>query len=255
MSVAHVREQRAPLFPTVGDGRRVLPGARLQRGRHQPRAVGRDADTRLHCVGLGTAPGADARSRIRERSVAARSGGGACANCLRYVDRLLRSASRARGAQRDLQASLERLTRYVTTIEALEKSGRMITNDVLKFRTARDNAELALDAARSNTERATATLGILIGEPNQPDLDIADHHRGAAEADGRSRAESGDAGGAARDRVGQLANHRPRKPSACRPSRSRSRPASSASIHPRPSRTTLADRTTGSCRCRCSTAG
>lgn len=79
---------------------------------------------------------------------------------------------RARGTQRDLQASLERLTRYVTTIEQLEKSGRAITNDVLKFRTARDSTELALDAARGLSERATATLGILIGEPNQPDLDI-----------------------------------------------------------------------------------
>jgi outer membrane protein TolC len=66
------------------------------------------------------------------------------------------------------------MTRYVTTIQALEKSGRVITNDVLKFRTARDTTELALDAARSNSERAAATLGILIGEPNQPDLDIAD---------------------------------------------------------------------------------
>jgi outer membrane protein TolC len=43
---------------------------------------------------------------------------------------------------------------------------------VLKFRTARDSTELALDVARGNIERATATLGILIGEPNQPDLDI-----------------------------------------------------------------------------------
>ncbi len=69
------------------------------------------------------------------------------------------------------------MSRYVTTIQALEKSGRVITNDVLKFRTARDSTELALDAARSNSERAVATLGILIGEPNQPDLDIAEHSR------------------------------------------------------------------------------
>jgi outer membrane protein TolC len=79
---------------------------------------------------------------------------------------------RAHEARQDLQASLERLTRYVTTIEHLEKSGRVIANDVLKFRTARDSTELALDAARSNTERANAALGILIGAPNQPDLDI-----------------------------------------------------------------------------------
>src|SRR5260370_28287505 len=48
---------------------------------------------------------------------------------------------RARGARRDLQASLERMTRYVITIEQLEKSGRVITNDLLKFRTPRDSTE------------------------------------------------------------------------------------------------------------------
>src|SRR5260370_37425415 len=69
---------------------------------------------------------------------------------------------------------MDRLSRYVTTIQAVEKSGRMITNDVLKFRTARDSAELALDVARSNSERAGATLGVMIGEPNQPDLEIAE---------------------------------------------------------------------------------
>ena len=115
---------------------------------------------------------------------------------------------RAREAQRDLQASLERLTRYVTTIEHLEKSGRVITNDVLKFRTARDSTELALDVARGNIERATATLGILIGEPNQPDLDIEQLKRTAAEADRRYCVESRDAGGATRDCVGEFANRR-----------------------------------------------
>ena len=172
MSVALTKEQRAPLFPTIGAGaeyyqapgynevvtNRGLSAGMLTLdytawdwGRRQ--ALVRAAQYVTEASRLGVAA---ARAQIVfDTSVA-------------YFDLL-----RARGTQQALQASLERLSRYVTTIQALEKSGRVITNDVLKFRTARDTTELALDAARSNSERAAATLGILIGEPNQPDLDIA----------------------------------------------------------------------------------
>jgi multidrug efflux system outer membrane protein len=172
MSVAQVREQRAPLFPTVAAGaeyyqapgynevvtNRGLSAAMLTLdytawdwGRRQARL--RAAEYVNEASRLGVAA---ARAQIVfDTSIA-------------YFDLL-----RARGEQRDLQASLDRLTRYVTTIEQLEKSGRAITNDVLKFRTAHDSTELALDAARGYCERASATLGILIGEPNQLDLDIA----------------------------------------------------------------------------------
>ena len=172
MSVALTKEQRAPLFPTIGAGaeyyqapgynevvtNRGLSAGMLTLdytawdwGRRQ--ALVRAAQYVTEASRLGVAA---ARAQIVfDTSVA-------------YFDLL-----RARGTQQALQASLERLTRYVTTIQALEKSGRVITNDVLKFRTAHDTTELALDAARSNSERAAATLGILIGEPNQPDLDIA----------------------------------------------------------------------------------
>jgi outer membrane protein TolC len=72
-----------------------------------------------------------------------------------------------------LQESLQRLERYVATIESLNHSGRAIASDVLKVRTARNSTELALDVARGNSERASATLGSLIGLPNQSELDIA----------------------------------------------------------------------------------
>jgi outer membrane protein TolC len=173
MSVAHVREQRAPLFPTVGAGAEyyqapgyseVVSNRGLSAGMltldytawdwGRRRALVRAAEYVNEASRLGVAA---ARAQIVfDTSIA-------------YFDLL-----RARGTQRALQASLERMTRYVATIQALEKSGRVIANDVLKFRTARDNTELALDAARSNSERANATLGILIGEPNQQDLDVAD---------------------------------------------------------------------------------
>jgi len=172
MSVAEVRAQRAPLFPTVGVGaeynqepgydivitNRGLSSAQLTLdytawdfGRRQAQL--RAAEYVSEASRLGVAA---ARAQIVfDTSIA-------------YFDVL-----RARGEQRDLQASLERLTRYVATIEQLEKSGRAIANDVLKFRTARNSAELALDAAVGNSQRATAALGILIGEPNLHDLDIA----------------------------------------------------------------------------------
>lgn len=173
MSVALTKEQRAPLFPTVGAGaeyyqapgyNEVITNRGLSAGMltldytawdwGRRQALVRAAQYVTEASRLGVAA---ARAQIVfDTSVA-------------YFDLL-----RARGIQQALQASLERMTRYVTTIQALEKSGRVITNDVLKFRTARDTTELALDAARSNSERAAATLGILIGEPNQPDLDIAD---------------------------------------------------------------------------------
>jgi outer membrane protein TolC len=172
MSVAHVREQRAPLFPTVGAGaeyyqapgyNEVITNRGLSAGMLTLDYTAWDWGRRQ--ARLRAAEYVSEASRL---GVAAAQAQIAFDTSIAYFDLL-----RAREAQRDLQASLERLTRYVATIERLEKSGRVITNDVLKFRTAHDNTELALDAVRGNIERATATLGILIGEPNQPDLDIA----------------------------------------------------------------------------------
>ncbi|MGH7925098.1 MAG: TolC family protein [Candidatus Binatus sp.] len=172
MSVAHVREQRAPLFPTVSAGteyyqapgyNEVITNRGLSAGMltldytawdwGRRRALLRAAEYVSEASRLGIA--ASRAQIVFDASIA-------------YYDLI-----RARAAQRDLQASLDRLNRYVATIEQLEKSGRVITNDVLKFRTARDSTELALDMARGNVERATATLGILIGAPNLQDVDIA----------------------------------------------------------------------------------
>jgi cobalt-zinc-cadmium efflux system outer membrane protein len=172
MSVAQMHEQRASLFPTVSAsaeyyqapgydevitnrglsaGLVTLDYTAWDWGRRQAQL--RAAEYVSEASRLGVAA---ARAQIVfDTSIA-------------YFDLL-----RARGTRRDLEASLERLTRYVTTIEQLEKSGRVIANDVLKVRTARDSTELALDAARGNSESATAALCILIGEPNRPDLDIA----------------------------------------------------------------------------------
>jgi len=172
ISDADVRAQRAPLFPTVKAGAEYYqaPGydeVITNRGLSSAQLT---LDYTVWDWGRRQAQlrAAEYVSEASRLGVAAASAQIVFDTSSAYFDLL-----RARGQQRDLQASLERLTRYVTTIEQLEKSGRVITNDVLKFRTARDSTELALDAARGNSERTTAALGILIGEPNQPDLDIA----------------------------------------------------------------------------------
>jgi outer membrane protein TolC len=172
MTVAHVREQRAPLSPTVGVG-----GEYYQAPGYDEVVTNRGLSAGMLTLDYTAWDWGRRQARLRAAEYvneASRLGVAAARaqivfdTSIAYFDLL-----RARGAQQALQDSLERMTRYVTTIEALEKSGRMITNDVLKFRTAHDSTELALDAARSNSERAVATLGILIGEPNQQDLDIA----------------------------------------------------------------------------------
>jgi outer membrane protein TolC len=172
MSVAHVREQRAPLFPTVGTGVEYYqaPG-------YNPTITNRGLSTALLTLGYTAWDWGRRQARVRaaEYVLEASRLGVAAARAqivfdttIAYFDLL-----RARDAQRDLRASLQRLNRYVLTIDALKNSGRMIPSDVLKVRTARNTTELALDVARGNSERASAALGALIGEPNQAELDIA----------------------------------------------------------------------------------
>lgn len=172
MSIAHVREQRAPLFPTVGTGVEYYqaPG-------YNPVITNRGLSTALLTLDYTAWDWGRRQARLRaaEYVLEASRLGVAAARAqivfdttVAYFDLL-----RARDAQRALQASLQRLNRYEVTIEALKNSGRMIPSDVLKVRTIRDTSELALDMARGNSERASATLGALIGEPNQAELDVA----------------------------------------------------------------------------------
>jgi outer membrane protein TolC len=76
---------------------------------------------------------------------------------------------RARGQQSHLSTNLGRLGGYVAIVEALERSGRAIPNDVLRIRSARDSARLALATARQAVEHASIVLASLIG------ADDADH--------------------------------------------------------------------------------
>ncbi len=80
---------------------------------------------------------------------------------------------RADGAERELRASLERMERYVIIINALTKSGRAISNDVLKIQAARDSAEREVARAERARQDASVVLCLLMGEPARTDLKVA----------------------------------------------------------------------------------
>ncbi|MGH8013203.1 MAG: TolC family protein [Candidatus Binataceae bacterium] len=77
---------------------------------------------------------------------------------------------RARETEDEQRVSLARLRRYVSIIESLRNTGRANDSDVLKIKSARDSAELALAAARETREHASIVLGSMIGEYESPDL-------------------------------------------------------------------------------------
>lgn len=79
---------------------------------------------------------------------------------------------RSRRAETEWRASFDRLGRYVAVIGELERSGQAITNDVLRIRSERDNAELQLAAAQQADRRAAIVLGSLIGEFDPADIEI-----------------------------------------------------------------------------------
>ena len=80
---------------------------------------------------------------------------------------------RARNQEKDLSADFDRLGGYVAIVEALERSGRAIANDVLRIRSARDSAQLALATAHQAAGHASIVLASLIGGDEANDLQAA----------------------------------------------------------------------------------
>jgi outer membrane protein TolC len=80
---------------------------------------------------------------------------------------------RARGQESRLGTNLDRLGGYVAIVEALQRSGRAIANDVLRIRSARDSAQLALASAHQAAEHASIVLASLIGADDATDLQVA----------------------------------------------------------------------------------
>lgn len=71
------------------------------------------------------------------------------------------------------QKRLARLNTYVSIVQALQRSGRAIANDVLRVRTTRDQEQLALAAASQTRAHASIVLGSLMGIFGRIDLRIA----------------------------------------------------------------------------------
>jgi outer membrane protein TolC len=67
---------------------------------------------------------------------------------------------------------LARLDTYVAIVEALQRSGRAIANDVLRVRTTRDQERVALAAARQTRAHCSIVLGSLMGLFGRTTLEI-----------------------------------------------------------------------------------
>jgi outer membrane protein, adhesin transport system len=173
MTSAQVREQRAPLFPNISTGGEYYnaPGYND--------VVTNRALSAAMVMATYTAWDWGRRAAkwraARYVAEAARLGVAAAQAQIAYDATVAyEELFRAHESSDELRTSLARLDRYVATIEALGKSGRANASDVLKVRTARDAVEIALEQQRVAIQRAAANLGSLIGEFNQPDLEIAD---------------------------------------------------------------------------------
>lgn len=172
LSEARTREMRAPLMPSVSAGTEyyqapgyaeIITNRGLSSGMLALDYTAFDFGRRL--ARLRAARYADQAARLGV--VAARAQIVFDAK-VAYFDLV-----RAQRAVAELQSNLDRLNRYVGTVETLQRSGRAILNDTLKVRSTRDSAELALSDARSERSRTALVLGSLIGDFTSSDFDVS----------------------------------------------------------------------------------
>jgi len=160
---ARIEEARAPLFPSVlGNGEYYQPSG-------YDKAISNGGLTQAQLALTYTAFDGGRRSaQLRAaRYVAQAAALGIKAaqaqiafdTAAAYFDLLRESQSQA-----ELAASVSRLAKYVNIIEALQRSGRAIANDVLTLQMAHDSAELSLAATRQAQAQASILLGSMIGD-------------------------------------------------------------------------------------------
>ncbi|HEY6420013.1 MAG TPA: TolC family protein [Candidatus Binataceae bacterium] len=173
LSAARVREQRAPLYPSVSAGteyyqapgyNQIVTNRGLSAGMLMMDYTAFDFGRRLARM--------HAAQYAREASMLGVSA--ARAQIVFDTKSVYFDLLRSRHAVNELQSNLLRLRRYVATVEALQQSGHAITNDVLKIQSARDTGEFALAAERSNAARASVALGSMFGEFDHADLQVAE---------------------------------------------------------------------------------
>ncbi|MGH7985683.1 MAG: TolC family protein [Candidatus Binataceae bacterium] len=169
LSGAQVGEARAPLFPTIASAAEYndSPG-------YDPTISNGGLSLAQLTLGYTAFDGGRRLALLRAaryaRQAATLGVRAAQAQIVYDVTVAYFDLMRAREAEDEQRASLVRLRRYVSIIQSLRNSGRANDSDVLKIRSARDSAGLALAAAREAREHASITLGSMIGEYGAPDL-------------------------------------------------------------------------------------
>ncbi len=171
LSEARTREMRAPMMPSISAGSEYYqaPG-------YDEVITNRGLTSGLLALDYTAVDFGRRMSRVRAARYAAEAARlGIVATRAQIVFDITVAyfdLMRAKRAVIETQANVDRLSRYVDTVDQLQRNGRAIENDTLKVRTTRDAAELALSDARNDQLRAAANLGSMIGDFTRNDFDI-----------------------------------------------------------------------------------
>src|SRR6266851_3222376 len=166
LGVARIEEARAPLFPSVSsNGEYFQPSG-------YDKTISNGGLTQAQLALTYTAFDGGRRSaQLRAARYAAQAAalGIRAAQAQVVFDTTAAYFDLLRGSetQTELAINLSRLEKYVGIVEALQRSGRAIANDVLTLRVTRDAAELSLAAARQAEAQASIVLGSMIGDFGQ----------------------------------------------------------------------------------------
>jgi outer membrane protein len=173
LSGARVAEARAPLLPSV-----IAQGEYFQAPGYSPTITNTGLTRAQLMLDYLAFDGGRRAALLRASHYASQAAqlGVAAARAQIAFDTTVAYYDLLRERQSDaaMRASVARLTKYVRIIRALERSGRAIANDVLTIRTTRDSASLALAANDEAAGRASITLGSMIGDFGDTDLQPAD---------------------------------------------------------------------------------
>ena len=171
LSRAHIEETRAPFFPWVSaSGEYYQPSgydkAISNGGLTQPQLA------LTYTVFDGGRRSAQLRAAQYAAEAAALGISAARAQVVfdttvAYFDLLRESETQA-----ELANSLSRLAQYVNIVEALQRSGRAIANDVLTLRVTRDATEQSLTATHQANAQASLVLGSMIGDFGNTSLTV-----------------------------------------------------------------------------------
>jgi outer membrane protein TolC len=81
--------------------------------------------------------------------------------------------AQVRGAVAEQRRSLARLTQYLAIVEQLQRSGRVLANDVLKIHATRDAGERSLTAALQSETQAAIVLDAILGTSDSANIALA----------------------------------------------------------------------------------